>query len=274
MRYRTVGLILVLLMQGCLSTGQRIDRQAQAAGLTRSVIAGTSYQHIVYANGSPTSGEWQHRLVVYLDGDGRPWSADGQQPSTDPTTRDPIALRLLAGTAAPGIYVARPCYQQLLDERCSAATWTSERYSSATIASLAAAIRHASANDDAVQLVLVGYSGGGVLAVLVAEQLNNVAAVITIAANLDIDAWTRHHGYLPLTESLNPATSTHDHLWPEIHLQGGQDAVVPAATTDGYFLRYPQAERRTLHDYGHVCCWVQAWPSLFREVLQSKDGQE
>ena len=49
------------------------------------------------------------------------------------------------------------------------------------------------------EVTFVGYSGGGVLAVLIAERLDNVAGVITVGANLDTDAWTEHHGYLPLT---------------------------------------------------------------------------
>lgn len=271
MRYRSVGLILLLLLQGCLSTGQRIDRQARAAGLTRDVVAGMNYRHVVYANGVRASAGWQHRLLVYVDGDGRPWSADGQQPSPDPTTHDPVALRLLMLTTAPGIYVGRPCYQQLLDDRCAATAWTSERYSPAVVASMAAAIRKVSGDRDPVQLVLIGYSGGGVLAVLIAEQLDNVAAVITLAANLDIDAWTQHHGYLPLTGSLNPAASAHDHLWPEIHLQGERDTVVPPATTDQYFRRYPDAQRWPFADYGHVCCWVNEWGSVFARIQREME---
>ena len=55
--------------------------------------------------------------------------------------------------------------------------------------------------------------------------------VITVGANLDTDAWTQHHGYLPLTGSLNPAASTAKHPWPEAHLYGGRDTIVPASTT-------------------------------------------
>ena len=37
---------------------------------------------------------------------------------------------------------------------------------------------------------------------LIAERLENVTAVVTIAANLDTDAWTEHHKYLPMSQSL------------------------------------------------------------------------
>ena len=115
--------------------------------------------------------------------------------------------------------------------------------------------------------MLVGYSGGGVLAVLIAERLDNVAAVITVGANLDTDAWTRHHGYLPLTGSLNPASSTAEHRWPETHLYGARDRSCRVSTTDAYFARFPHAQRKVMDDYDHVCCWVEQWPTAVGQKL-------
>ena len=97
------------------------------------------------------------------------------------------------------------------------------------------------------------------------ERLDNVAAVVTVGANLDIDAWTQYHGYLPLTGSLNPATSTAVHRWPETHLYGVHDENVPPATADAYFKRFPQAQRR-LEANDHVCCWVEQWPELWKQL--------
>jgi hypothetical protein len=107
--------------------------------------------------------------------------------------------------------------------------------------------------------------------VLAAERLDGVDAVITIAANLDTDAWTTHHRYLPLSGSLNPARSAREHPWREIHLQGGNDKVAPPSTTDAYFERYPAAERRLIADHDHVCCWIDAWPSLLREIQRGME---
>lgn len=265
MRYRYSGLALLLALQGCLSGSQRIDAQAEAAGLSRSVVAGRDFHHVIYANALSRDAA-ARRLVVYLDGDGRPWGSSGLQPAADPTTRKPLALQLLARTPAPGIYVSRPCYQQLNDPKCEAAVWTSERYSTSVVDSLVAAIRSFSAARPPAEIVLIGYSGGGVLATLVAERLENVAAVVTIAANLDIDAWTQYHGYLPLSGSLNPATSEFDHAWREMHLQGKDDAVVPAATTVRYFARYPAARQQQFEGFSHVCCWVERWADIFAQI--------
>jgi pimeloyl-ACP methyl ester carboxylesterase len=140
-----------------------------------------------------------------------------------------------------------------------------ERYSEEIVSSMTEAVSRAVEQAKARNVVLVGYSGGGVLAVLIAERLDNVAAVVTVGANLDVEAWSKYHGYLPLTGSLNPAASTAEHRWPETHLYGMRDQVVPAATTDAYFKRFPNAQRR-LEANDHVCCWVEQWPELWKQV--------
>lgn len=268
MRLLFILIPALLTAAACSSNAGRIDQQAHAAGLSRSVVQGQPYRHVVYANHvvARTSGNWGERLVVFLDGDGRPWSDDGQHPSADPTTRNPIALKLLEQTPVPAIYVSRPCYQEPTDTGCSPEIWTSRRYSPRVVESIAAAIRTAAQSAGLHELVLIGYSGGGALAVLVAERIENVAAVITLCANLDIDAWTAHHGYLPLRGSLNPAASDREHPWPEIHLQGTLDAVVPPSTTREYFKHHPAAHAWRFEDYDHVCCWVETWPRAFGRI--------
>jgi pimeloyl-ACP methyl ester carboxylesterase len=207
--------------------------------------------------------------VVFLEGDGVPWRG-GREPSDDPTARHPIALELLLRSPAAAAYVTRPCYHRLEDDRCGPEHWTSARYSEEVIASMASAVLEAMRRAQATQVMLVGYSGGGVLAVLIAERLENVSAVVTIAANLDTDAWTAHHRYLPLSQSLNPALSERAHAWPEFHFQGENDARVPPESTDAYFRRYPSANRETIAGYDHVCCWLDAWPKLWSEIARKR----
>lgn len=67
-------------------------------------------------------------LRVYIEGDGHAWESR-TRPSTNPTPRNPVALRL--AMADPGadtvLYLARPCqYVQGEDRRqCSNRYWTS-----------------------------------------------------------------------------------------------------------------------------------------------------
>jgi hypothetical protein len=264
-----------LALAGCASESQRIDHAASAAGLSRTIVNGTSYRHVVYSNAPARAGvipDSASRLFVFLDGDGRPWSDDGRQPRADPTTRNALALKLLMQTPAAGIYISRPCYQQILDAGCSTASWTSARYANDIVASIASVVREVSTRGSFAEVVLIGYSGGGALAPLVAERLENVAAVITIAANLDTDAWTTYHHYLPLADSLNPATSDRAHPWREIHLNGELDTVVPESTTAAYFSRYTAATRWPYAQFDHVCCWAEQWPDVFGRITMALAG--
>jgi pimeloyl-ACP methyl ester carboxylesterase len=253
---------LCLSIVGCTSNGQRLDALARSAQLQRYVIESDQLPSVVYLRASNQSDQ---QLIIFIEGDGIPWRA-GVTPSTDPTTAEPLALELLMRTPGNGAYLARPCYQGLASERCTPDLWTSARYSAEIVQAMSLAVKDAMSRTRAEDLVLVGYSGGGVLASLIAEQLERVTAVVTIAANLDVDEWTKHHRYLPLSGSLNPALSTHPHTWVEIHVEGSDDDVVPSATRDAYFERYPSARRWIVEKHGHKCCWVDEWKELWERV--------
>lgn len=253
----TIGLVLI---GGCASPGRQLDRRARAAGLEIVHVSAGEFPSLVYMkrNGAAVSAT---PLTIFLESDGIPWS-DGRVPSADPTTRRPLALELMIRSPAPAAYITRPCYHGLRSDKCKVEHWTGARYSSRIVESMAATVREAQRQAGATHVSLVGYSGGGTLAVLIAERLENVTSVVTIAANLDIDAWTEHHRYLPMAESLNPASSDRPHPWPELHLRGANDAVVPVGTTARYFERYPQARQRTIEGFDHICCWVREWPGV------------
>lgn len=253
--------LLCVLLSSCASNAARIDALARSAELTRTTFDANGLRMLIYMR----KGASSDRLVVFLEGDGIPWQR-GIVPSEDPTTGHPLALQLAMQTPGAIAYVSRPCYQRVLSERCTPALWTSARYSEDVVTAMAQAVLHAQRQSNARALVLVGYSGGGTLAVLIAERLPEVAAVITIGANLDLEAWADHHRYLPLEDSLDPASSEREHPWRELHLLGGNDTVVPSTTTDRYFARYPQAERWMLAEHGHVCCWLREWPELWRRI--------
>jgi hypothetical protein len=104
-----------------------------------------------------------------------------------------------------------------------------------------------------------------VLAVLLAARVPRTAAVVTVAANLDIDAWTARHGYLRLVGSLNPASQPRlpSHLYQR-HYLGGRDRVVPPQIVSG---RFDQATIVLMPDYDHVCCWLRAWPAILADLV-------
>lgn len=255
----------VMLVSGCAAGPGDVAEQAQGAGLTTRVETGTGYRHVLFQGRAPRAGE---TLRVYLDGDGRAWLTP-RRAARDPTPRHSVALELMAVDPGPAVMVGRPCYHGLAaDAGCSPLLWTHRRYAPEVVASLAAVISRLArdAEDRPLPVVLVGYSGGGTLAVLVAEKLEHVAGVITVAANLDVAAWARHHGFSPLAGSLDPAARAPlPAALPRLHLVGGRDDNVLAGWSRAYVAGRPGARLREVPGYDHHCCWAELWPAILAE---------
>ena len=260
-QWRCAMLLGAVFTASCATPTQRIDRDAERAGLTRELVRGTDFRHVVYRRSATDATHW----LVFIEGDGMPW-VGGRAPASDPTTRDALALKLMEQSQAAALYVSRPCYQEVRDEACRPEVWTFERFSDSVVASMTRVIERELHAANARDVTLVGYSGGGVLAVLIAERLQNVRAVVTLGANLDTAAWSAHHGYLPLHASLDPARSERAHPWKELHLQGALDTVVPHETTRAYFERFPNAKQLAFDHNDHVCCWVRDWANLQERI--------
>lgn len=170
----------------------------------------------------------------------------------------------------PTLYLGRPCYHGGAERPpCETRLWTSGRYSETVVDALAMAIDHIMRRYQPARLSLVGYSGGGTLAVLVASRLPMAVEleVITVAANLDPQAWTRFHGLLPLSDSLNPVDAVPSPApFRQVHLVGSGDERVPRQTIRRYVERQPQAQVLDVEGFGHVCCWVEHWPQLLADI--------
>lgn len=204
-------------------------------------------------------------LAIYIEGDGFAWVNRGR-PSSDPTPINPVALRLaLEDTAAGIVYVARPCQYTEGEARkgCDVRYWTTHRLAEEVIAALDAAIDHVKARHGAGGIELIGYSGGGAAAVLLAARRADVRLLVTIAANLDTRMWTDLHGVTPLLGSLNPL----DHVAavrgvPQVHFAGGDDDTVPPAIAQRFVAALGPGGRATVRvrpDFDHACCWWRGW---------------
>ncbi|HEU4600375.1 MAG TPA: hypothetical protein VFS24_00335 [Steroidobacteraceae bacterium] len=260
---RAMGILLIGALAGCATNGERIDALAAQAHLNRSVLRVGSFNTVIYEQ--HTSTDDAGPFVIFLDGDGVPWTG-GITPNPDPTTRDPLALKLLTKSPVNGAYVARPCYQEIKSEGCTPNLWTAGRYSQSVVQAMKSAIEQIVTRRHPTHLAVVGYSGGGALAVLLAERIPEIDTVITFGANLDTDAWTTYHGYLPLETSLNPARSERVHSFRELHLIGLLDNVVPPQTREAYFKRFSNAKNLVLKTYTHTCCWLQDWNEVSRTI--------
>ena len=99
------------------------------------------------------------------------------------------------------------------------------------------------------------------------RRLPETRAVVTVAGNLDVGAWTREHGYAPLTGSLDPA------LRPplpsrvaQLHLLAGRDESVPPAITESAIAQQAGAQRWLFPDFDHTCCWTTVWPQVLERI--------
>ncbi|HEV2057608.1 MAG TPA: hypothetical protein VGV06_20945 [Methylomirabilota bacterium] len=138
--------------------------------------------------------------------------------------------------------------------------------------SMAAAARRLLAATGDAEIVWLGYSGGGALAMLLAARMAETAGVVTVAANLDVDGWADLHGHSRLAGSLSPARLPP--LPPRIyqrHYAGGRDQVVPPGIVAGGEI-LPET-LRVIPEYDHACCWVELWPRVLDEVERAAGGR-
>lgn len=214
-------------------------------------------------------------LSVFIEGDGLAWNAFGTAPSADPTPRDPVGLRLAAADpAANRLYLARPCQYQskVALARCSYQYWTSHRFAEEVVEGFAEIVAGQAHEIGARQIHLVGYSGGGALAALIAPRLPGQVTLVTIAAPLDHAYWTRLMHISPMTASLNPADlGTRLAKVPQVHFVSPDDEVVPPQVAQSYLAALGDDASRVkivpVEGADHWCCWPRLWPQLRDSVV-------
>jgi len=258
-----VSLIAAMFSGSCaVPAYQKIDQQAEVLGFERLIAEGTVFRHVVYAPKRKTTGDTVH---IYIDGDGVNWQWE-RFVKTDPTPGRALMLDLMGLDGGNALFIGRPCYFGLeLDDACTADYWTYARYSEKVVSSMVDVIFEVAGKYSKV--VLLGHSGGGALALLIAEQLPNVTAVVTVAGMIDTDAWTNHHGYSPLYRSINPATRAPlPRNIRQLHLLGGQDANIPPALSRPWIAKQPRAQILEIPGNSHMCCWNKDWAGVLRWI--------
>ena len=222
--------------------------------------------------GSALTEKQTPRLHIYLHGDGLPWLDGGRRIAEDPSFGADLALYMMLKDRENAVFLGRPCYfQASLKPPCQAKYWTSARYGEQVLQTLSQAVQSLADEHPDQELVLIGFSGGATVAVLLAQRLPQIGAVVSVAGNLDTSMWAQQHGYLPLSQSYNPIeVFEQTHLFEQdpfefTALVGGQDAVVPiqaqrqlVAKLNGRLLMFA--------DYTHSCCWVENWPSILTQL--------
>lgn len=274
-----VSALSAWLLGACAAFGPTLadeaDAQARQAGLHPVAMSPAPIKAWLR---QPESALGQHKvadtstalarpaaLTVYIEGDGAEWPAL-RTPPADPTPANALALRLALRDAAERVaYLGRPCQYLERDAlaECPPRLWIGARYGTEVLAIMENALDALLRATGARRLRLVGYSGGGVIAALLAARRDDVACLVTVAAPLDIVAWAAALGITPLTESLNPL----DHARAfagvaQTHFAAAEDAVVPVHTLTRLLDALPGTRVTVIDAFDHDCCWVHAWEKL------------
>jgi pimeloyl-ACP methyl ester carboxylesterase len=250
----------LIILAGCVSPADRFDAAAAAAGLRRIAVEGDGFRHAAFVNDAPATGF----VRIYLDGDGSPYL--GKAIATDPTPRQSLALALLAEDKGPALYLGRPCYHgETAPTGCTPDLWTRSRYGEAVVASMVAAAQRFIAGQGIDRVTLVGHSGGGTLAMLIAPRIPQTNAVVTIGANLDVAAWASY-AHEDLSGSLDPRTAMPlPARVRQYHYAGGNDRVVPPAVAAS--AANGALETLIVVDgFDHICCWEAIWPAILARL--------
>lgn len=263
-----LGFLLLLLdstLAGCtVSNHKHIDALASSSGFERRLVKGSMFEHVVWLNQPSRPGDTLH---IYLEGDGSPWIRQIWVAS-DPTPENPLMLGLMQMDSVQSVYLGRPCYFGLASRpACETRYWTGARYSETVVDSMQRALNRVIDKTHTSELVFMGHSGGGTLAMLLAERFPQTRAVVTLAGNLDIDRWAELHGYVPLQQSLNPATRKplSADIY-QLHLAGAADRVIPPAIIEPVVAKQPGSRLEIISNYNHNCCWKAIWPDILQTV--------
>lgn len=255
-----------LVLAACQSPREALEHRAAEYGREVQVLALESFPLLVVA---PARMPAANMLRVYLEGDGHAWVTPSQ-PSLDPTPRQTLVVDLAMQDPTPSLYMARPC-QFVQASGCASTLWTGRRFSPEVVDSLGQALDRLKARYGNQGFELVGYSGGGALALLLAGRREDVWQVQTLAGNLSPAEWARLLELTPLEGSLEPL-QYRERLAriPQRHLLGAEDRQVPAGVAAFYARQLGEArclEQVSLPGVTHERGWQQAWSSWRRRSL-------
>lgn len=274
-QYRAgILIILMFLASGCASQDARTSASALAK---RAGFVEQNLQTQTFLLRALSKTDSQVKILrVYIEGDGFAW-VTRNQPSSDPTPRNPTGLKLAAADPSPNVlYLARPCQYigPPLPAECRMEWWTNKRFSLPVVAAMNQALSQFVERMPGVKLELVGYSGGATIAAQIAARRHDVRSLRTVAGNLDV-AWVNQ---LHNVSAMPEATSAMDvaarlAALPQIHFSGTLDRVVPLAVAERYQhatgVRCTQVEE--VAGMQHGSDWAALWPQLLAKEPVCKE---
>ena len=259
---------IVLLLIAASALGCATINIAGKASLTKEYIKAEGFTLMTYQRFDKRSDS----VSIYIEGDGRAWETKHRL-SDDPTPSNPVALKLAVIDPADNVaYIARPGqYSPSGSPDCDSKYWSGFRFAPEVVESFNRAIDILKEKSGAKYLELVGYSGGGAIAILVAARRSDVVALRTVAGNLDPKAVSEYHHVSQLDGSMNPLDVAQKvaHI-PQRHFVGSKDKVVPLAIIESFVKMEGDKdyERITVVDgVSHNDGWYKRWKILLSMPL-------
>ena len=260
---------LLFCLSGCATTTSLSGRDIQAdntalkSGFRKNLIQSHNFTLLSYVR-IKKEGE---PLVVYIEGDGVAWLSRSH-PSLDPTPKDTLVLRLASLDPSPNVaYLARPGqYASLGASICEAKYWTGKRFSEEVIEDMDNAVNNLKEIAHAPSISLVGYSGGGAVAVLIAARRTDVISLRTIAGNLDSEAVSKFNKVSILKDSLNPIDVAYKLKGlPRRHFVASLDKIIPIYAAESFAEKTGDVKHESItivKGLTHYSGWDNRWYEL------------
>lgn len=262
LRFIAFGILVSILLSGCQSQPSipevsytDFDQEMQPA------VFDTGFFPIyTWAPERPSGSQ----LRIYIEGDGRAWLRLGRA-SFDPTPVNRLVHHLMMSDPFPDIaYLSQPC-QYIMNSACNKNVWTFERYSQKVIETMNRVVSEIKKKGGYETLELVGYSGGGAIALLMAARREDVVSVRTIAGNLDPHFTNRLHVVSAMPLALNPTDYKKKLVdVPQVHFVGTNDSVISEKVSRHYVKTIKDTSCVTIRsvEAGHQQGWVSEWSRL------------
>ena len=271
MRYLFKLLFIACFLASCATnnfTKHRVaENIADKAGFSKKLVRGGQFWLTTYQKISDPSKPF----VIYIEGDGEAF-IKRYRISEDPTPRTPVLITLATMDPRPNvIYLARPCQYTPMEVNkvCNYSYWTDKRMSEDSVAALNEAVINVAGRNP---VDLIGFSGGGGIAVLIGARNNQVRSILTIAGNLDHEEFNKYHKVRPMIGSLNPIDYANrvKHI-PQLHISGGHDKVVPSFIADNFVKKMGNskcARREIISDASHSKNWDKEWAYIISSPIK------
>ena len=251
----------------CAGKLEKAKSIAKPAGLKSKVIQTKNFKIQTFYRISKKGGP----ISIYIEGDGMAW-LNRYKPSSNPTPRNPLALRLAAIDGSDNVmYLARPCQFVNLssEELCGVSYWTHKRFAKEIIYAINEAINIIALSVKATNIHLIGYSGGGAVVAMVAARRNDISSIRTVAGYMDHIALNRKINVSPLIGSLDPIRAAPKlKKIPQIHYSGRKDERVPGWVLKNFLKAVGETKCIILRRVNatHEEGWVEVWKKFWTKI--------